>query len=53
VSALHSQRGCWCGENHTVTESTLLAIDHLNTVAEAEVLGPYEEELGKGGEPDA
>jgi hypothetical protein len=53
VSALHSRRGCWCGDNHTVTENVLLAIDHLNTVAEAAVLGPYEEELGKRSEPDA
>lgn len=48
MSAIHSQRRCWCGDNHTVTETCLLNIGHLETVAEAAVLGPYEEELAEG-----
>jgi hypothetical protein len=45
MSLLHSQRDCWCLDGrHTMEETVMLNFDHLQTVSEAEVLGPYEEE---------
>lgn len=44
---LHRQRGCWCDEEHDLTECALLNIDHELTVREAEVLAPYELELAR------
>lgn len=47
MTALHSQRNCWCGERHETMENIRLNVEHLKTVEEAAILGPYEEELSQ------
>lgn len=47
MSALHSQRNCWCGDVHGVEETILLDFDHLETIEQAEVLGPYEQQFAE------
>jgi len=45
MSVLHSQRGCWCGENHKFEDTVFRAFDQQRTVAEAVILARYEEEF--------